>query len=245
MSHPHSPEDSIILSLGGSLVVPNGGIDTVFLSEFNTLVRQYVKNGKRFFIIVGGGSTCRHYQVAAKTVLPDVPDEDLDWLGIHTTRLNAHLVRTIFRDIARPRVFDRYDRQETISRYSILIGSGWRPGFSTDYDAVYLSKQYGAKLFINMSNIDKVYTADPRKDPSATPIDHISWNEYRRMVGDSWSPGLSTPFDPVASKLASEIGLRVVILNGAKLDNLRNAIDGKPFVGTTIGDTQTSDFPIP
>jgi uridylate kinase len=224
----------IILSLGGSLVVPNGGIDTAFLTSFNEFIRKHVTNGTRFFIIVGGGATCRHYQDAAHTVDPSVTHEDLDWLGIHTTRTNAHLVRTIFREIARPRVFDRYDIKEKLGDYPIVIGAGWKPGWSTDYDAVYLCKHYGARLVINLSNIEKVYTKDPNKFPDAKPIDTILWKEYRNIVGDKWTPGLSAPFDPMAAKLADELHIKVIILDGRKLENLENAISDKPFVGTTI-----------
>ena len=96
-------QESIILSLGGSLIIPNGGIDTSFLKEFNSFIRRHIENGRRFFIITGGGGTCRDYIKAASEIV-NVPNEDLDWLGIHTTRLNAHLVRTIFRGLARPHI---------------------------------------------------------------------------------------------------------------------------------------------
>lgn len=227
-------KESIILSLGGSLVVPNGGIDTDFLSSFNSFVRRHVTNGRRFFIIVGGGSTCRHYQQAAIKIDPQTPASDIDWVGIHTTRANAHLVRTIFRDIARPRVFDHYGEKEDLGDYSVFIGAGWKPGFSTDYDAAYLSKHYGAKVFINMSNIKKVYDKDPKQYPDAKPIDTITWEDYRKMVGDTWTPGMNTPFDPVASRLAHEMRLKVIVLDGKNLKNVENAIEGRPFVGTTI-----------
>ena len=232
--HMNKWKQSVILSLGGSLVVPNGGVSIPFLAEFNTFIRRHIKDGRRFFIIVGGGGTCRRYQDAAKEVHPNVSNEDLDWLGIHTTRANAHLVRTIFQDIARPRVFDRYDRKEELGDYPVVIGAGWKPGFSTDYDSVALCNFYGARLVINMTNTEKVYTKDPRKFKDAQALDLITWSKYRLLIGDKWSPGLSTPFDPVASKLADELGITVVVLDGTNLPNVENAILGKKFIGTTI-----------
>ena len=95
-------KDRIVMSIGGSLVVPNGGIDTKFLSELNAFIReQLAKNPNRqFFLVIGGGSTAGHYIDAGKKVIGgELTRDDLDWLGIHTTKLNAHLVRTIFRDI--------------------------------------------------------------------------------------------------------------------------------------------------
>lgn len=226
--------ESIILSLGGSLIVPNGGIDTSFLKSFSEFIRRHIeKNGRRFFIITGGGGTCRHYIKAASEIV-SVPNEDLDWLGIHTTRLNAHLVRTIFRDFARPHIIEHYDEKQDIEDYPIIVGSGWKPGWSTDYCAVSMAKNYGAKKVINMSNTDGVYTADPRKDTTATRIDNLTWEKYREMVGDTWTPGLSAPIDPIAARLADEMGLVILTLQGYNLENLENAIEGREFVGTRI-----------
>ena len=158
----------------------------------------------------------------------------MDWLGIHTTRLNAHLVRTIFRDLARPHIIEHYDEKVDIGDYPIIVGSGWKPGWSTDYCAVSMAKNYGAQTVINMSNTDGVYTADPRKDTSATRIDKINWKEYRTMFGSEWTPGLSAPIDPIAARLSDEMGLTIITLNGKNFENLENAIKGQEFVGTRI-----------
>src|SRR3990167_8675976 len=87
-------QETIIISLGGSLVVPNGGIDSNFLKKFNLFIRKHVKKGRRFFIVVGGGAPSRIYRDAGLAVIDQVTNDDLDWLGVHATRLNAHLIRT-------------------------------------------------------------------------------------------------------------------------------------------------------
>jgi len=226
--------DSYILSLGGSLVVPNGGIDTAFLSEFNTFIRKQVSAKKRrFFITVGGGAIMREYRDAAQHVHGKISNADLDWLGIHATRLNAQLVRTIFIDIADPRVIEHYEIILKIDK-PVAIAAGWKPGWSTDYCAVTLCQDYRVKHMINLSNVNKVYDKDPKQFPDAKPIDTITWTEYRKIAGDTWTPGLNLPFDPIASKLAQELGVMVKILNGKDLPNLESALDGKPFVGSTI-----------
>ena len=87
---------TFIISLGGSLIVPPKGIDYKFLKNFRKIILKYIKNNYTFFIISGGGMTCRNYIQSAKKIIK-VTDNDCDWLGIHATRLNAHLLRTIFR----------------------------------------------------------------------------------------------------------------------------------------------------
>src|SRR3989344_7458039 len=95
-------EPPIIISIGGSLIVPQGGIDTKFLESLNRFIRHYVKQVKRLFLVAGGGLAARHYRDAGRTVVGGMKEEDLDWLGIHAKRLKAHLFPSIFFDISNP-----------------------------------------------------------------------------------------------------------------------------------------------
>jgi len=62
----------------------------------------------------------------------------------------------------------------------------------------------------------------------------MTWPEFRKLVGNRWSPGLNAPFDPVAAKKSAELGLEVVIMNGKNMKNLENYLAGKKFKGTII-----------
>lgn len=223
------------MSIGGSLIVPNGGIDTDFLSKLNAFIRKQLAShlDRQFFLVIGGGTTARHYRDAGRAVIGKLTDEDLDWLGIHSTRLNAHLVRTIFHDIAHPHIIEHYEIIRKATE-PVVVASGWKPGWSTDFCAVMLCEDYDVKTILNLSNIEKVYTADPRQDSNAKPLDHLTWDEFRELVGDEWKPGMNAPFDPIASKKAQELGAKVLVLNGGNFDNLEKALEGHPFVGTTI-----------
>ena len=117
----------------------------------------------------------------------------------------------------------------------ILVAAGWKPGFSTDNDAVLLAEKLGAKTVVNLSNIEKVYTDDPRTNPDAKPLDTISWDDFRKMVGDEWTPGKNCPFDPIASKRAASNGISVICAGGKNIENIRNILDDKDFIGTKIG----------
>lgn len=223
----------IIISLGGSLVIPQGGIDTGFLSRFNAYIRKKIADKWRFFIVVGGGATARHYIEAARKIAGPITDWDLDWLGIHTTRLNAQLIRTIFRDVAHQRIIENYKKRIVNLHEPLVIAAGWRPGCSTDYDAVVLAHDYSARIVINMSNIPVVYDRDPKHHPDAKPLHKLAWDEFQKLVGTEWNPGKNLPFDPVATKRAKELGLKVYII-GSDLTNLDNILEGKDFLGTVI-----------
>jgi uridylate kinase len=116
-----------------------------------------------------------------------------------------------------------------------MIAAGWKPGFSSDFDAVLLAEKFGADTVINLSNISKVFTADPKLDPSAKPIDAIDWTGFRKIVGEEWAPGKNLPFDPVATRRAQELGLKVIVAAGKDLANMRALLTGGSFVGTAIG----------
>ncbi|MFI5260591.1 MAG: UMP kinase [Candidatus Paceibacteria bacterium] len=223
--------ERVVVSVGGSLIVPDG-IDTDFLTRFKSLVLEKVQRGFTFSIIAGGGKTARRYQDAANVVTP-LSRYDLDWIGIHSTRLNAQLLRNIFVGYAHPQVV----KNPTIDIEAdepIIIAAGWQPGCSTDYDAVLMAKNIGATRLVNLSNIDYVYESDPRKDPAAKKIEKISWAAFRKLIPEEWDPGLSSPFDPVAAKEAESLGIEIAIINGAKLEEFSNYLDDKPFIGTII-----------
>lgn len=226
---------TIIISLGGSLVVPEE-IDWEFVKKFKALIEEQISKGFKFILIVGGGKICRKYQEAAAKASDVITDDDKDWLGIHATRMNAHFIRTVFREHAHPRINKNPHDLEDFYNFkeSILVAAGWRPGFSTDFDAVILAKYLGIKKVINLSNIDYVYDKDPHKFPDAEKIEKISWADFRQMVGDTWDPGMNAPFDPIASKEAQGIDLEVAIMNGKNLDNLRDYLDERAFKGTII-----------
>lgn len=221
-----------ILSVGGSIIIPKTGFDIKFLRGFKKLLEKKIKQGFRFIIICGGGQTARTYQAAAKKI-DKLRPVDVDWIGIHATRLNAHFMRTFLCEHAHP-VVGRDYTQKFNWKTPVLVVSGWKPGCSTDFDAVKFAELYGGDAVINLSNINYVYDSDPNKNPKAKKMESASWKEFRKIVGNKWSPGANLPFDPVASQEAEKLGLTVAILNGKNLTELEKALDGKKFKGTVV-----------
>lgn len=226
--------ETVVMSVGGSLIVPDS-IDTTFLTHLRNLIeRQISFFGRRFIIIAGGGKTARRYQDAAATVI-ELNPEDLDWMGIHATRLNGHLLRTVFRDIAHPEMITNPDEITDVPKDTpLIIAAGYRPGASTDLRAVQIAINCGAKKIMNLSNIDYVYTEDPRQNKDAQKIEDISWKEFLKLIPTEWSPGLSAPFDPVAARTAQTHQLEVTIINGQKPEELEKYLNGELFIGTKI-----------
>ena len=224
-----------VISLGGSIIAPRG-VDTEFLKGFVRLVDDLMTRdlARKLIIVCGGGSLARDYQAALREVATDARSEDLDWVGIAATRINGELLLRIFR---------RWCREELVTDPTaaavfagrIMIAAGWKPGFSTDNDAVVLAQRFSADTVINLSNIAHVYSDDPKRNPAARPLETLSWAQMLDIVGGEWTPGKNTPFDPTAARAAAASHLRVIFAEGRDLSNLSRILTDAPFTGTTIG----------
>ena len=224
-------KETIVISVGGSLIIPEE-IDTAWLSKLKKMILDNA-NKYRFVLIAGGGKLCRKYQAAAKELI-EMSNLDLDLLGIETTRLNAYFLKIIFKDRAYEKVVINPTEKIKTDK-DIIVGAGWKPGTSTDMDAVLMAKTFNVKRVINLSNIDYVFDKDPKKFKDAKPIKSISWKEFRgKVLPKEWVSGSNTPFDVTASAEAEKLGIEVAIMNGNNLDNFQSYLDGKTFVGSLI-----------
>lgn len=224
-------DKQIVISLGGSIIVPNG-LDTVFVSKFKKLILGWVEKGYKFYIITGGGKTCRNYNEALEQVV-NPANEDLDWLGISATRLNAEFIRICFEDKAYEKIIMSPDVMPETDK-PILVGGGWKPGNSSDLAAVHMAKNVGSTTVINLSSVDFIYDSDPKQNPDAKKFENISWPEYLSFISTEWNPGMNLPFDPIASREAQESNIEVIFIGGHNLDSLNNYLKGERFIGTVI-----------
>lgn len=223
--------ETIVISLGGSLIIPEN-LDLDFLKNFKALILSHVEKGKKFVIITGGGKICRQYQDAVKE-LASPSSEDLDWIGIATTRLNAELLRTVFGDSAYPEIIMDPDMIPKTDK-SIIVGAGWKPGNSSDLATIHSAISVSARKVLNLSNVDYVYDKDPKQYPDAKKIEKISWTDFIKLLPEKWGPGLNTPFDPIAARKAQLANIEVNILNGKNISNLEKCLNNEEFLGTKI-----------
>jgi len=225
-----------VISLGGSLVYPKK-FDKNFVKKFSNLISNEVKKGNKFVILCGGGYLARKLQ----RIFSFIKNKYLlDWIGILATRSNAKRLKENLKLNVYKKIITNPTKKLDFKE-DVIVAAGWKPGWSTDYDAVLLAKNLGIKSIINMSNIDYAYTKDPKKFKDAKKIEQTTWKEFRKIVGDEWKPGLSMPFDPIASREAQKLNMEVVI-TGNDLNNLKNILENKKFKGTIITCFETNRF---
>ncbi len=221
--------NTIIISLGGSIISTDADT-TAIVQDYATWLKQLAQTN-RVAVIVGGGYRARVAIEDAKKNNPNLTNDQLDEIGIAATRVNAELLRSSCQ-IEQPIITD--PNIILSAEPGLVFGAGWIPGRSTDYDAVLLAVTNKVSTVYNVSNITKIYTADPKTNPTAKPLDDVTWEQLQQIVGDTWTPGLNMPFDPIAAKLATEHGLTVKVVNGLDMANLANCIAGQAFIGTVI-----------
>jgi uridylate kinase len=113
--------ETVVVALGGSIVHPDE-IDIAFLKKFKAFIAPFLRRKVKFVLVVGGGNLARRFQNAAGKVAT-VTTDDKDWIGIHATRLNAHLLRTIFRAVADPVIIDERHKMNRLT-HPITMASG-------------------------------------------------------------------------------------------------------------------------
>lgn len=234
----------IILSLGGSLIVPND-INKVFIYNFKDVILKQISYGRRFIIVCGGGKTARNYQNAYKMLVPIAHNDTLHWIGINATKLNAHLMASIFGDMADQRIINDPNKK-IATRKPIVFAGGCKPKRSTDYVAVQLASNVGATQIVNLSDIDCVYDTDPNGEngKKAKRIKNISWDDYLAIIPEEFTAGGNYPFSPEASREAKKRGLEVAITNGYKLADFEAYLypTGSDFMGTRINGILPLEF---
>jgi uridylate kinase len=221
-----------VISLGGSVICPKE-IDLKFLRRFYFFIKKEINRGLKFVIVAGGGYTARNYQKAISKI-KKVSDEDKDWLGIEATKLNALLLKKILKKESHPIIFDKRFKIKNFGKYPIIIGSGWKPGWSTDFVTVQIAADFKIKPAILLGKPASVYTANPDKNKNAKPIEKMSWEDYFKIIPPQWSPGLHAPVDPIAAKLAQKKKIPVIVAGGKDLKNFEKILRGEKFKGTIL-----------
>jgi uridylate kinase len=232
-----------VISIGGSLLYPQKGIDTSYLSDLCEFAYKRISKGDKLVLITGGGYLARSSQTSFLELLSenglseDKTSEKRDLIGIAATRFNAELLMIALNSkntITYPKVLTDLLKAPDKPLLPILISAGWKPGCSTDKDAVELAIKYNSRKVANLTNTNGVYDSDPKTNSRAKRIKELTWRQYLSLIENHWTPGLSTPFDPVASRLASQKSINVGIIDGKNFKSIESFLDDQDFDGTLI-----------
>lgn len=224
--------DRVVISIGGSVLVPGNG-DDAYIAKLARLLTELSRDIK-LFAVTGGGRIARFYIEAGRRL--GAKERRLDDLGIEVTRMNARLLGIALRGKSNPEPARSYSEAVRLARrYDIVLMAGTAPGWTTDRVAASLARTLGAARLVNATSVDGVYSADPRSDPTARRFDRMTYNALVDMMGTGHAKaGPTIVFDPVAARVAARAKIPLLVVDGRDLTALRAAIAGEPFHGTTV-----------
>ncbi|MEK6972908.1 MAG: UMP kinase [archaeon] len=235
-TQPYYSNDKLfVLSVGGSILVDEKP-KTTFIAKFAETINELSREGYKFCLVVGGGKTARNYVAAAKNF--GATNYALDKLGIVSSRLNALLLIQALENAYPTVMTDPEKATEVLNQGKIPVFGGLYPGITTDAVASLVAEALDAK-FINLTNVDGVYTADPNVEPHAKLLKHMSYEKLLSLirVADS-KPSQHVILDLPCCLIIRRSSIHAAVLNGNNLDNLKNYLRGLDFVGTTISEEE-------
>ena len=232
---------TIVISLGGSILFP--GIDRPNIIPYiSVLTRISAKN--RLFVVVGGGGTARDYISLARTFGAD--EAFSDEIGIMVTRLNATMLVGALGCAAYPQVIlNHNDALCAAESGKIVVMGGITPGQTTDAVAAVLAERVHASLFINLTAVDGIYSADPRKDPTAKRYEKMTATELLKVVIDQHAvAGVNTVMAIVAVKMIERCGIPLLVMDGKDPSLLEKTLETGKYVGTLVSSDGENPFPL-
>ncbi len=227
-----SEEKKVVISLGGSIVSKNS-LNVDYLEKFARVLSE--SGVEKAGIIVGGGQLARTYISLLRE--KGVNENILDEIGIHATRINALSLIPFFEDVNRRIPETVNEAADLLDSHRFVVMGGTEPGHTTDTVAALLSERTGSGILINATSVDGVYTDDPKKNPDARKIKKIGYAEAITLSSaNSRGAGPNVFMDITSLTIAMRSRIRIYVIDGSDLDELKNVIGGSETSGTVIGD---------
>jgi uridylate kinase len=230
----------VVISLGGSILVPS--LEKNRILKYVPVLRE-IASHHQLFVVVGGGGEARRYIDAARTL--GIDDGTADEIGILVTRLNATMLVAALGDDAYPRVAESHAEAKKFAEHrKCVVMGGITPGQTTDAVAAVLAERVRASVFINVTSVDGIYSADPKKDKKAVRYDCLTPRQLIEIVGKAHLvAGLNTVLDIIAARVVERSKIPLVVLDGTDPENLRSAVFSGRYTGTVVSDTDTEPQP--
>ncbi|MCE3001968.1 MAG: UMP kinase [Xanthomonadaceae bacterium] len=230
----------ILLKLSGEALMgeEDYGIDPKVLDRLAREVIEVAKAGVQVGLVIGGGNIFRGAGLAAAgmdrvtgdhmgmlaTVMNALAMQDaVEKLGGYARVMSAIKINEVCEDFIRRRAIRHIEK----GRIAIFAAGTGNPFFTTDSAAALRAIEIGAQVLLKATKVDGVYTADPKKDPTATRYDQLSYDEViERKLG---------VMDTTAIALCRDHGLPLRVYNMNRPGELMRIVRGEP-VGTLVTD---------
>ena len=222
-------KETLVISLGGSTLYQGGEFDFPKAKSICAALNQAAKT-LSLVVVVGGGPLARKRVDRVRE--RGGSEFQADSAAIEATRENAKRIQGLLKNSFF--VTDFGQAPALLEKGKIVVSGGMIPGITTDAVSVLFAELVHAKRLVNVSNVDGVYTEDPRKNPRAKLIRRMTHEQLVRLAvkSDSRRARENFVFDLVAAKLAARSKITVLFVSASGLE--KALADNKNLGGTTI-----------
>ncbi|MEM3403602.1 MAG: UMP kinase [Nitrososphaeria archaeon] len=220
----------IVIKLSGSKFKVPINLDVI--KSLCTAFISLADEGVQPIIVTGGGAVARFYIDAVRALKSD--ETTLDELGILASRLNARIIISCLGSMAYPIVPSNMEEVSlALTSGKIVVLGGLYPGHSTNATAALVAEKACANLFINATDVDGVYSEDPKVNKNAKRFTKIDTKTLFNLVNKlPMMAGTYDLMDPLSIKIIerSKIKVRIILCSP---ENIVDAAKGLP-IGTEV-----------
>jgi uridylate kinase len=220
-----------VVKLGGALFRREPNVTA--LKDMGKALSGFGREGNQLVLVAGGGENARTYIGAARRL--GAEESTCDLLGIQITRANAELLRLAMGSIASSRIPTTLsDLPHCVGPGKAVVMGGLQPGQSTNAVAALAAEITRAEILVNGTDVDGVYTENPKKNPKAKLIRSVNVDKLLTwaMRGDVYA-GRYELLDPLAIKIMQRAKIPTRFVSLADPSNILAALQGKD-VGTRV-----------
>jgi len=228
----------VLLKISGEALMGQRefGLDPATINRVAEEVKQVHGLGVECCLVIGGGNICRGLAGASQgmqrasadyvgmlaTVMNALAMQNaLEQIGVHTRVQSAISMQAIAEPYIRRRAIRHFEK----GRVVIFAGGTGNPFFTTDTTAALRAVEVEAGAVLKGTQVDGVYTADPKLDPDATKLDQITYMDVLQRD--------LRVMDHTATTLCMENRLPIVVFDLMKAGNVRSLLDGQA-IGTLV-----------
>jgi len=221
----------VVLRIGGSVIATP--IDPELIEKYSALLIGLRGEKHELAVVVGGGKLARELILVGKQIGLDESAQDR--IAISVSRVFAQLFMEKLGEAGCGVIPTTVEEAaDYLAKGKVVVMGGLMPGMTTDSVAALVAEKVKAELVLKATDQDGVYDKDPKIYPDAVKLDHLSFDNLSSVFSeDKHKAGIHQILDPEAIRILMRHRVKVVVVNGFKLDNVLAAVKGS-VIGTVI-----------
>lgn len=228
----------VLLKLSGEALAGDQGygIDPATITKIANEIKDVIECGVQLALVIGGGNIFRGLAASSK----GMDRASADYMGMLATMINSLAMQDALEQIgvytrvqsaiAMQEVAEPYIRRRAMRHLEkgrvVIFGAGTgNPYFTTDTAASLRAMEIGSDVILKGTKVDGVYSADPKKDPTAVKYSQLTYIDVLKK-------GLQV-MDATATSLCMDNGLPIIVFDVTTYGNVKKVVFGED-IGTIV-----------